>query len=402
MVSSGRSGLPPASLPLGSCVAGRYSSPTFSAPNMVLPSGLPVSFSRAPAATPGRLVRTHVHEPFYPSISFVGAAPARLWLGLCRTAALVRGAIAGRIHQWFPPARRVAARCGTSGVYRDTRGVPGRDGHPSPPAVSGSSSPPDRQTVGGKLWSWSWLCQTADTPLLSHQSRSYGPGLSAASLALRNGRICRSRCSDCRVEFPLVAPPSPSPLAGRAGQSGGSASGPAAFCSVPPGRRRSGTPDASPLRPPAAGASKTVGVPAPMSSPLPGDHPSDGCGRLAGLPGCFFGEPIAAPFLLHYPVVPTHDTGFRPAASAGPVVTRGFGTCDSPPVVLGDSLSSPTTPEFVGAPGQLFKICILRRLDITAVYTSNISIAPVHAEFSAIRGLKHCVLIEKLTEDHQY
>ncbi|KRY07436.1 hypothetical protein T12_8702 [Trichinella patagoniensis] len=101
------------------------------------------------------------------------------------------------------------------------------------------------------------------------------------------------------------------------------------------------------------GASKTVGVPAPMSSPLPGDRPSDGCGRLAGLLGCFFGEPPAASFLLLYPVLPTHDTGFRPAASASPVVTKGFGTCDSLPVVLGASPSSPTTPEFVGAQGQL-------------------------------------------------
>ncbi|XP_003369213.1 hypothetical protein Tsp_04637 [Trichinella spiralis] len=89
-----------------------------------------------------------------------------------------------------------------------------------------------------------------------------------------------------------------------------------------------------------------------MSSPLPGDRPSDGCGQLAGLPGCFFGEPPAAPFLLPYPVLTTHDTGFRPAASAGSVVTRGFRTCDSPPVVLGASPSSPTTPEFVRAPGQ--------------------------------------------------
>ncbi|KRY07435.1 hypothetical protein T12_1512 [Trichinella patagoniensis] len=89
-----------------------------------------------------------------------------------------------------------------------------------------------------------------------------------------------------------------------------------------------------------------------MSSPLPGDRPSDGCGRLAGLLGCFFGEPPATPFLLPYPVLLTHDTGFRPAASAAPVVTRGFGTCDSPPVVLGASPSSPPTPEFVGAPGQ--------------------------------------------------
>ncbi|KRX12460.1 hypothetical protein T07_638, partial [Trichinella nelsoni] len=68
--------------------------------------------------------------------------------------------------------------------------------------------------------------------------------------------------------------------------------------------------------------------------------------------GCFFGEPPAAPFLLPYPVLPTCDTGSRPAASAGPVVTRGFGTCDSPPVVPGASPSSPATPEFVGAPGQ--------------------------------------------------
>ncbi|KRX54284.1 hypothetical protein T09_15186 [Trichinella sp. T9] len=51
-------------------------------------------------------------------------------------------------------------------------------------------------------------------------------------------------------------------------------------------------------------------------------------------------------------MLPTHDTGYRPAASAGPVVTRGFRTCDSPPVVLGASPSSPPTPEFVGAPGQ--------------------------------------------------
>ncbi|KRX45643.1 hypothetical protein T05_6709 [Trichinella murrelli] len=160
------------------------------------------------------------------------------------------------------------------------------------------------------------------------------------------------KCSDCRVEFLLVAPPSPSPLAGRAGLPGGSASGPAAFWSVPPGRRRSGTPDTSPLRLPAAGSSKTVGVPAPMSSPLPGDRPSDGCGRLAGLLGYFFGEPPAASFLLLYPVLPTHDTGFRPAASSGTVVTKGFGTCDSLPVVLGASPSSPTTPEFVGAQGQ--------------------------------------------------
>ncbi|KRX16275.1 hypothetical protein T07_13330 [Trichinella nelsoni] len=160
------------------------------------------------------------------------------------------------------------------------------------------------------------------------------------------------RCSDCRVEFLPVAPPSVSPLAGRAGQPGGSASVPAAFWWVPPGRRRSGTPGTSPLRLPAAGASKTVGVPAPMSSPLPGDRPSDGCGRLSGLLGCFFGEPPAAPFLLPYPVLPTHDTGFRPAASAGPVVTRGFRTCDSAPVVLGASPSSPITPEFVRAPGQ--------------------------------------------------
>ncbi|XP_003366251.1 conserved hypothetical protein [Trichinella spiralis] len=43
-----------------------------------------------------------------------------------------------------------------------------------------------------QLCSWSSLCQTADTPLLSHQRRSYGPGLSAASLVLRNGRKCRS------------------------------------------------------------------------------------------------------------------------------------------------------------------------------------------------------------------
>ncbi|KRX12229.1 hypothetical protein T07_5830, partial [Trichinella nelsoni] len=163
------------------------------------------------------------------------------------------------------------------------------------------------------LWFWSWLCQIADTPLLSRQPRSYGPGLSAASLVLRNDRKCRSpapwppcpprhqvvgrpqatlksnrilpRCSDCLVEFLLVAPPSPSPLAGRAGPPGGSASVPAAFWWVPPGRRRSGTPGTSPLRLPAAGASKTVGVPAPMSSPLPGDRPSDGCGRLSGLLG---------------------------------------------------------------------------------------------------------------------
>ncbi|KRZ82170.1 hypothetical protein T08_5157 [Trichinella sp. T8] len=45
-------------------------------------------------------------------------------------------------------------------------------------------------------------------------------------------------------------------------------------------------------------------------------------------------------------------TGFHPAASAGPVVTKGFGTCDSLPVVLGASPSSPTTPEFVRVQGQ--------------------------------------------------
>ncbi|XP_003381565.1 conserved hypothetical protein [Trichinella spiralis] len=362
MVSGGRSGLPPAPFLLESCVAGRYSSPAFSGPDMVLPSGLPISFSRAPATTLGRLVRTHVHEPFCPSITFVGAAPALLWLGLCRTPARVPGAVAGRIPQWSPPACIEVART------------------QHPLVVSAPSRILSGRTVDGTLWFWSWLCQIADTPLLSHQPRSYGPGLSAASLVLRNDRKCRSpapwppcpprhqavgrpqatlksnrtppRCSDCRVGFLLVAPPSPSPLAGRAGQPGGSASVPAAVWSVPPERRRSGTPDTSPLRLPAAGASKTVGVPAPMSSPLPGDRPSDGCGRLEGLLGCFVEEPPAAPFLLPYPVLPTHDTGFRPVASAGPVVTRGFGTCDSLPVVLGASPSSPTTPEFVGAPGQ--------------------------------------------------
>ncbi|KRY45551.1 hypothetical protein T03_4995 [Trichinella britovi] len=86
MVSGGRSGLPPAPFPLESCVAGRYSSPTFSVPDMVLPSELPISFSRAPVTTLCRLVRTHVHEPFCPSMTFVGAAPALLWLGLCRGA----------------------------------------------------------------------------------------------------------------------------------------------------------------------------------------------------------------------------------------------------------------------------------------------------------------------------
>ncbi|KRZ48761.1 hypothetical protein T02_11682 [Trichinella nativa] len=65
----------------------------------------------------------------------------------------------------------------------------------------------------------------------------------------------------------------------------------------------------------------------------------------------FFFARCPVPSIL-YPVLPTHDTGFRPAASAGPVVTKGFGTCDSLPVVLGASPSSPTTPEFVGAPGQ--------------------------------------------------
>ncbi|KRY23013.1 hypothetical protein T12_5729 [Trichinella patagoniensis] len=75
--------------------------------------------------------------------------------------------------------------------------APGRNGHPSPPAgqwtlspaclyVFSSSSLPDRQTVGGKPWSWQR--QTAGIPLL----RSYGPGLSAASLVLRTGRKCHS------------------------------------------------------------------------------------------------------------------------------------------------------------------------------------------------------------------
>ncbi|KRY50279.1 hypothetical protein T03_1838 [Trichinella britovi] len=353
MLSGGRSGLPPAPFPLESCVIGRYSSPTFSGPDMVLPSGRPISFSRAPGTTLGRLVRTHVHEPFCPSITFVGAAPALLWLGLCRTPARVPGAVAGRIPQWSPPACPEAART------------------QHPLVVSAPSRILSGRIVDGTLWFWSWLCQVADTPLLSHQPRSYGPGLSAASLVLRNDRKCRSpapwppcpprhqavgrpqatlksnrtppRCSDCRVEFLLVAPPSPSPLAGRASQPGGSASVPAAFWSVPPGRRKSGTPDTSPLRLPAAVASKTVGVPAQCL------RHSQVTARLLG---CFFRESSATPFLLPYPVLPTHDTGFRPAASAGPVVTRGFGTCDSPPVVLGASPSCPPTPEFFGAPAQ--------------------------------------------------
>ncbi|KRZ69405.1 hypothetical protein T10_10720 [Trichinella papuae] len=160
------------------------------------------------------------------------------------------------------------------------------------------------------------------------------------------------RCSDCHAELFLVAPPSPSPLEGRSGQPGESASGPAAFWSVLLRWRRSGTPDTSPLRPPAAGAGKTVGVLTSTSSLLPGDRPSDGCGRLAGLLGYFFREPPAAPFFLPYPGLPTHDTGFRLTAPAGPVVTRGFRTCDSPPVVLRASFSSPTTPKFFGALGQ--------------------------------------------------
>ncbi|KRY45007.1 hypothetical protein T03_11393 [Trichinella britovi] len=262
MVSGGRSGLPPAPFPLEFCVAGRYSSPTFSVPDIVLPSGLPISFSRAPVTTLGRLVRKHVHEPFCPSMTFVGAAPALLWLGLCRTPARVPGAVAGRIPRWSPPA------------------CPEADRTQHPLVVSAPSRILSGRTVDGTLWFWSWLCQIADTTLLSHQPRSYGLGLSAASLVLRNDRKCRSpapwppcpprhqavgrpqatlksnstppRCSDCRVEFLLVAPPSPSPLAGRAGQLGGSASGPAAFWSVPPGRRRSGTPDTSPLLKPLA------------------------------------------------------------------------------------------------------------------------------------------------------
>ncbi|KRX88384.1 hypothetical protein T4E_10196 [Trichinella pseudospiralis] len=64
---------------------------------MVLPTGLPISFSGAPVTTLGRLVLTHVHEPFCLSMTFVGAAPALLWLRLCRTPARVPGAVAGRI-----------------------------------------------------------------------------------------------------------------------------------------------------------------------------------------------------------------------------------------------------------------------------------------------------------------
>ncbi|XP_003369648.1 hypothetical protein Tsp_05055 [Trichinella spiralis] len=55
--------------------------------------------------------------PDMPSKTFVDAVPGLLWLGLCRTAALVRGASVGHI----------PARCGTSGVV-DARPV--RQKHP--------------------------------------------------------------------------------------------------------------------------------------------------------------------------------------------------------------------------------------------------------------------------------
>ncbi|KRZ84025.1 hypothetical protein T08_5157 [Trichinella sp. T8] len=174
MVSGGRSGLPPAPFPLEFCVAGRYSSPTFSVADMVLPSGLRILFSRASETALGRLVRTHAHELFCPSMTFVGAAPALLWLGLCRTPARVPGAVAGRIPQWSPPACPEA----------------GRTQHPL--VVSAPSRILSGRTVDGTLWFWSWLRQIADTTLLSHQPRSYGLGLSAASLVLRNDRKCRS------------------------------------------------------------------------------------------------------------------------------------------------------------------------------------------------------------------
>ncbi|KRX79168.1 hypothetical protein T06_3720 [Trichinella sp. T6] len=226
--------------------------------------------------------------------------------------------------------------------------------------MSGSSSPPDRQTVDGTLWFWSWLCQIADTPVLSHQPRSYGHGLSAASLVLRNDRKCRSpapwppcpprhqavgrpratlksnrtppRCSDCRVEFLLVAPPGPSPLAGRAGQPGFWPANCIGACSL------------------LVGAARTAQV---TARGMVVDGSQDFWDVSSGnhLQHLFFFARCPVPSIL-YPVLPTHDTGFRPAASAGPVVTKGFGTCDSLPVVLGGSPSSPTTPEFVGAPGQ--------------------------------------------------
>ncbi|KRX43022.1 hypothetical protein T05_7432 [Trichinella murrelli] len=175
MASGGRNGLPHGHFPHRPCLPGTCSIPTFSRPDMVRPSELLALFHRH---LQPNLVTRFVHMSvrlFIPR--FADAVSGLLWLRPCRTATLFRGAGVGHILPWFPPARRVAARISSHPLIGMPE-APGRNGHPSPQA--------DRQTVGGKPWSWQR--QTAGIPLL----RSYGPGLSAASLVLRTGRKCHS------------------------------------------------------------------------------------------------------------------------------------------------------------------------------------------------------------------
>ncbi|KRX18527.1 hypothetical protein T07_3078 [Trichinella nelsoni] len=86
-------------------------SQTFSGPDMASPSELLALFSQALAAKYG-------HPP---SKTFFDAVPGLLWLGLCQTAALVRGASVGHISlPQLPP--KYLAGCGTNGVV-DARPV---------------------------------------------------------------------------------------------------------------------------------------------------------------------------------------------------------------------------------------------------------------------------------------